>query len=73
MSCGSIEESSDVNSPRNIRTILWIESLVSNQGYSPIQYCSVEECASICPVWNLCLDVIELSFNPEKRIVLCIW
>lgn len=62
----------DVNSPRNIRTVLWIESLVSNQGYFPIQYCSVEEYvfACICPVWNL---VIELSFSPEMRIVLCIW
>lgn len=28
----------DVNSPRNIGTVLWIESLVSNQGYFPFQY-----------------------------------
>lgn len=52
---------------------MWIESLFSNQGHFPVQYCSVEEYACICPVWNLCLDVIELSFSPEMRIVLCIW
>lgn len=52
---------------------MWIESLVSNQGYFPIQYCRVEECACVCPVWNLCLYVIELSLFPEMRIVLCVW
>lgn len=50
----------DANSPRNIRTVLWIESLVSNEGHFPVQYCSGEEYACICPLWNLYLDVTEL-------------